>query len=113
MLNHPDAQGDGVRARIVSSRFGLLGEWTVHHTKLSTNVAEIEVQKGDLIDFIVDPISNDGYDAFSWSPRIRSVRNPHAWDAASGFSGPTGPAIKRLALYAQALMMTNEFMFVD
>ena len=30
-LEHAAESGDGVRGRIVSSRSGLLGEWSIHH----------------------------------------------------------------------------------
>jgi hypothetical protein len=113
LLGHGQAQGDGVRARAVSSRMGLLGEWRAHNSRMQTNVAAFPIQKGDTIDFIVDPIDNDAYDSFNWAPTIRSTDGKASWDAQSGFEGPPMAPPSRLALYAQALMMTNEFMFVD
>ncbi len=118
VLNHGQQEGDGVRARIVSSRTGLAGEWRAHHSQQKTTVSSLTVKKGDTIDFVVDPLTNDGYDAFSWSPKISSSNgsSPNAsptWEASAQFSGPPGPPLTRLAMYAQALMMTNEFMFVD
>jgi len=112
-LSHSQSQGDGVRARVVSSRAGLMGEWQAHNGSSKTDVAAFAVQKGDTIDFVVDPISNDGYDAFGWSPVIRSSDGKQVWDASAGFSSPAPAALSRLVLYAQALMMTNEFMFID
>jgi len=113
ILSHTQTQGDGVRARIVSSRTGLLGEWQAHNTQAKIDLPSISVQKGDTIDFVVDPIGNDGYDAFVWSPTIRSSDGKQSWDAGANFGPPPPPALSRLALYAQALMMTNEFLFVD
>ncbi len=113
LLSHGQAEGDGVRARLVSSRAGLIGEWTAHKSEAATVVSGLSVVKGETLDFVVDPIGSDGYDAFGWSPSIRSVDGKLAWEAGSGFGPPAGPALSRLALYAQALMMTNEFMFVD
>ena len=37
-LKHESDPGDGVRGRIVSSRLGVVGEWTVHHAKKQTAV---------------------------------------------------------------------------
>lgn len=112
-LSHGQSQGDGVRARVVSSRAGLVAEWQAHNSTAKTDVATIAVQKGDTLDFVVDPIANDGYDAFGWAPLVRSADGKQVWDASAGFSSPPPAALSRLVLYAQALMMTNEFMFVD
>jgi hypothetical protein len=113
VLKHPRPEGDGVRARIVSSRTGLLGEWTAHHSESKTNMTSIVVQKGDTIDFIVDPISNDGFDGFEWNPTLRAADGSQSWVASAAFGPPPPPGVDRVTLYAQALMMTNEFMFVD
>ena len=113
VLAHRQAQGDGVRARIVSSRSGLLGEWQVQNRSQPIEVASIEVQKGDTLDFVVDPMTNDAFDAFAWAPIVRSMDGKKSWDASMNFAPPPGPPLLRLTLYAQALMMTNEFMFVD
>jgi mono/diheme cytochrome c family protein len=111
VVQHPNAQGDGVRARIVSSRTGLLGEWTVHHGEAKAEIASVTVQKGEAIDFIVDPFGNDAFDSFAWSPTIQGSKE--TWDASANFGPPSPAPLSRLTLYAQALMMTNEFMFVD
>src|SRR6185436_12622739 len=46
-LNHAEEKGDGVRARIVASRSGVLGEWTAHSNKATTSVERVEVKRGD------------------------------------------------------------------
>lgn len=112
-IAHGQPEGDGVGARIVSSRLGLLGKWDVHNGKAKTEVASVAVEKGDTIDFVVDPLTSDAYDSFAWAPRISTLDGRQTWDAAADFGPPPGPPISRVALYAQALMMTNEFMFVD
>ncbi len=112
-FKHPRSEGDGVRGRIISSREGLLGEWTVHNSSTQTDLTSLTVQKGDTIDFMVDPITNEGYDGFEWSPKIVSADGKTVWDATANFGPPPGEALTRLVLYTQALMMTNEFLFVD
>ena len=99
--------------RIVSSRDGFLGEWIVHNSSAQTELKNIELQKGDTIDFMLDPQSNDSFDATEWSPQIVSTDGKQAWNAKDGFGPPPGEPLTRLDLYAQALMMTNEFSFVD
>ncbi len=121
-IKHPEAQGDGVHARIVSSRTGLLGEWTAHNSESKTPV-EVAVQKGDTIDFIVDCIGSDAFDGFSWSPVVTQTRKDTAgtifttvWDANAHFKGPqpAPPApLTRWERYTQALLMSNEFNFID
>lgn len=116
-IKRPEAQGDGVRARIVSSRRGQLGEWTALNGEAKTEVAQFEVKAGETVDFIVDPIANEGFDGFTWMPTIRVVGTatggPTRWEAKREFSGPASPPLKRREMYAQALLMTNEFLFVD
>ena len=112
-LHHPRPEGDGVRARIISSREGLLGEWTVHNSSTQTDLVKVIVQLGDTIDFMIDPMTSDNSDATNWSPKIVSSDGKQAWDAKTNFSPPSGEPLTRLALYAQALMMTNEFLFID
>ena len=115
MLKHAQEQGDGVRGRIVSSRSGLLGEWTVHHGEAATDVAETTVRKGDTLDFVVDCRADDGYDGFGWTPTITRLDGSASWSAQAQFHGPDEP-LRRMTnweRYAQALLMTNEFVYVD
>lgn len=112
-LSHHQAQGDGVRGRIVSSRTGIAGEWQVHNRDQDTTVATLEVLKGETVDFIVDPMASDAYDAFAWAPVIRTADGKRSWSAATNFGPPPGQGVTRFALYAQALLMSNEFIFID
>lgn len=112
-LSHNQDAGDGIRARIVSSRKGLLGEWTIRHRSVDTRVKLVSVTKGETLDFIVDPLTNDNSDGFGWNPTLRTNDGKGSWSAGSGFGPPPPAPPSRLALYAQALMMTNEFLFID
>jgi hypothetical protein len=117
-IKHPATEGDGVVARIVSSRSGLLGEFTVLHRTQAVNVERVEVRQGDTIDFIVEAGGNDGFDSFEWAPELRTVndtRGERAWLARTDFSGPrTWPApLNPWERLAQALLASNEFSFVD
>jgi hypothetical protein len=112
-LEHREARGDGVLALVVSSRGGQVASWTAHGSKVVTELPLIQLRQGETLDFVVDPRGSDAFDAFSWAPTIRSVDGRVAWVAADDFGPPLPPRLSRLALYAQALMMTNEFLFVD
>ena len=116
-LKHEQNSGDGVRARVVSSRTGVLQEWIAQNTKIDTRLDEIAVQVGDTLDFVVDCRSTDNSDTFQWNPSLVLRDDPagRTWRADADFSGPK-PI--RLALdswgrYAQVLLAANEFVFVD
>ena len=111
LLRHGQEAGDGVRARVVSSRTGLLGEWRAHHGEARTEVKTVRVMKGETLDFVVDPLAGDNSDGYGWAPTITGDKG--TWSAESGFAAPPPPPLSRLALYAQALLMTDEFLFVD
>jgi len=123
VLGHHQKEGDGVRARIVSSQDGELASWTVHNTEAETKMSRIEVKKADTIDFVVDCRGDETSDSFVWAPVIRLVEAPgnaaggtQEWSAAAEFRGPETKPRKTLTAwerYAQVLMQSNEFMFVD
>jgi hypothetical protein len=125
-LHHPDANGDGVRARLITSREGTLATWMVHARQAETRMSPIHVKQGDTIDFVVDcgPANDFNFDSFGWKVTITKVATTGAvagddagntWDAMQEFSGtmpkpiPPSPWEK----FAQVLLESNEFMFVD
>lgn len=112
-INHTSNQGDGVRGRIVSSRAGKLGEWTAHSSQTQTLVQSIKVQRGEKFDFIVDCLTNDGFDSCTWPVKITNSATAKSWFSVTDFGPPAPPALDRFVLYAQALMMSNEFIFID
>ncbi len=110
---HLNAQGDGIRAMVVTNRGNVLGDWKSLNNKARTTLTAVKLLKGDTLDFVVDPLSNESCDAFAWAPVIKSMDGKQTFDSSTSFAPPSGPPVSRLALYIQALMMTNEFMFVD
>jgi len=103
--------GDGVRGRIVSSRHGELASWSVNGSSAETKLDGIKVEKGDTISFVVDGRLDPENDAFSWAPVIKF--GEQTWSAKSDFAGPAPQPLDLLARYAQVLLETNEFAFVD
>jgi hypothetical protein len=112
-LGHEAPQGDGVSARVISSKVGVLGTWVAHHGKTATPVKRIELRKGDVIDFVVDCRTTHDFDVFTWAPVVREVGARVKWDARAEFHGPPPPALSAWEEYAQVLLLTNEFVFVD
>ena len=113
--------GDGVRARIISSRKGLLGEWTVGEQPAKTLVEKHSVKRGEILDFAVDCVGHPSRDAYRWAPTLRLlIRAEDAptdvqtvWDSQADFKAPPPPKLQPLEQMAHALLMTNEFLFVD
>ena len=107
----PVPYGDGVRGRVVSSRHGELASWSVNGMTAETKLGGIRVEKGDTIDFIVDGRRDPENDAFTWAPIIKS--GDRTWNAKDDFAGPPPRQLGIWERYAQVLLETNEFAFVD
>lgn len=122
-VEHTSDQGDGIRARIVSSRRGEVGSWVAKNGKQKAEVAELEVKAGDTVDFVVEPQANENSDGFSWAPTLTLIRDgpgvtaasTRRWEARREFSGRRDFArpLTPWEQYAQVLLSANEFVFVD
>jgi hypothetical protein len=117
-IGHAEESGDGIVARVVSSRHGELCQHTVHKGKAAADVGPIDLQAGDCLDFLAERRENVTNDQHEWSVRITQVEEgpttgfdaPPTWDSQSQFAGPPLSAWER---YAQALLATNEMAFID
>jgi hypothetical protein len=133
-LNHVGMKdcGDGVQGWIVSSRLGEVGTWIARNNQVATPVAHIPVQEGDIIDFVAGCRGDANCDSFAWSPNIRLIYGQtvalkvdfrpgekekglqsEVWEAQRDFSGPPPQPLDAWGQYAQVLLLTNEFLFVD
>jgi hypothetical protein len=126
-LSNTSTQGDGVRARLISSREGQLASWTVHRKSADTRVSGIAVKQGDTVDFLVDcgRAGDYTFDQFQWNIKISRQPAPEAvagddaggvWESATEFAGPAKKPAAPLSpweKYAQVLLESNEFLFVD
>jgi hypothetical protein len=101
----------------VSSREGLLALTPVYNNKREMVIPRVEVKKGETIDFIVDSNGSLDSDSFNWAPVVRKVGSGErmVWNAKNDFSGPVEPVkpLNAWEKYAQVLLMSNEFAFVD
>lgn len=109
LLKHEPTEGNGVRGRLVSSRAGVLGEWKVHHSESVTTIDSTEVRAGDTIDMVVDFQDEIAHDQHLWQLTITSPGG-ETWDSRRDFQGQQAD---RWQMYIQALLMTNEFVYVD
>ena len=107
---HEAKEGDGIRAYVVVNGKAAVASWTLHAQKAETAIEDIAVRSGEFIDFVVACGDDSSKDTFTWAPRVGS------WDAKANFAGPPSPPLKPLhawAAFAQVLLFSNEFMFID
>ena len=109
-IKHSSPQGNGVRARVQLSDGQVLGQWTLEpNQSADTQVDGIQINKGQSLLFIVDSRGDQGFDTFQWAPKILDQKGVIA-DAKADFAGP---GLEPLAQLAQALILSNEFFFID
>jgi len=118
-LAHVAKEGDGVSSRIISSRLGALGEWTAAHNAVLTTLDDIEVKRGDTLDFLTVCRGDAKGDTFRWSPTITmtTAEMPGMagmamrWDAKSDFMDPAKLPTPLTAWeeLAHVLLLSNEF----
>ena len=107
-----------MRALVISSRRGLLGSANARFGKPAQTVyRDIEVTKGEMIDFLVDcgPGNNYFCDGFLWAPVIRHTSKSE-WNANTEFAGElTNPAqqLNAWERFAHSVLLTNAFLFID
>jgi len=123
-LVRPDANGDGVIGRATSSSQGQVAEWVVPPNKgkedklnkwsVSTKIDGVALKRGEALDFIVEAGADQNCDSYSWSVMVRSD-DGSAFNSQNQFRGPLKyPQIPGAwERYAQTLLQTNEFVFVD
>ena len=71
----------------------------------------IKVEKGDTLSFVVDARLDPENDGFTWAPIIKCGQQ--TWSAKNDFVGPAPQPLNVWARYAQVLLETNEFAFID
>jgi hypothetical protein len=83
-----------VRGRIVSSRQGVLGDWSIKQGETATDATDIRVEPGEIIDFVVDCRGNTNADSFEWQVDLNLATStdpamaPLAWNSQTDFHGP-------------------------
>lgn len=120
-LIHEPEVGDGIRAFISHSGQGLLRFAALHHSKTPLNIEALPLNAGETLDFIVDIRDGLNSDQFLWSPKITLAAsagsgeggNAPSWDAQKDFTPHSITPLEPWSQLAQALMLSNEFMFVD
>jgi len=112
-LEHTSEAGDGVRATIVLNQDHSVDTWTAKKSKVSTVVKTLKLEAGNTLNLVVDCLENENSDSFNWSTRIQYKDSSEKFDSSGHFSGNQPTASTPLQQTIQALLMTNEFCFVD
>jgi len=115
-LRVPSDKSLGVRARVVASRAGLLGEWTAKGGAPAVAIAlpKVRLAPGETLDFLVDDWNGDGHDSFDWAPEIRDAASGELLASASAdFARPGVAPQDAWSALAQVLLQSNEFNFAD
>lgn len=130
LLKHAEKKGDGVRAQLAHSQLAIRATWKAFGNEVETTADTVEVRAGDTLDFMVDCIETASFDSFHWSPSVELIqlekpdqpdnkwKPGFTWHAAADFSSsseklaPSGSLDPWVQL-AQALLLCNEFAFVD
>ena len=106
----PTPKGNGVIARILGPDGKNLGQWTIEPgKKIAAWAKDISIKAGEEISFVIESRDDPSFDTFLWAPRISDDRGLVA-DVAAEFSGP---GLAPLAQLAQALILSNEFFYLD
>ncbi|MFO1063701.1 MAG: PSD1 and planctomycete cytochrome C domain-containing protein [Pirellulales bacterium] len=111
-LNHPSDQGDGVRGSLISDRQGRIQEWLSKKQETRTEAAKIQVEQGEILDFVTDCLESPTHDGFQWKVRIR-YEDGGEFDSSREFPGPVMPPLSPIDQLVQALLASNEFAFID
>ena len=121
-LHHFSSLGNGIKAYVISSREGIIWSGEVQDGFIMTEFEGHPIGKGDTVDLIVISNGEEAEDKFRWHPRIflsgeDATQYPKQdWLTRFDFQGPPPVAPEPLdawAQYAQVLLMSNEFVYVD
>jgi cytochrome c553 len=121
-IKHERDKGDGIIASVVirraraGSQPQMLGQWSVFDQAVELNTQAVSVEAGDLIDWVASCGKNPASDAFTWTGEVRlefDDESSNRWASDKGFEPPAPAPLDGWEQLAQALMLTNEFMYVD
>ncbi len=109
-------KGNGVRVKVATTKDGVVYDQVLvpAKDKMAVNLDGVKIAKNECLYFIVDPHEKDSsFDSIRWNPQITDLSGHWPrWGMAESYSGPATPATTWGA-YAQALLNTNRFLFID
>ena len=117
VIAHAKEEGDGVRCRIVMPNRGVMSDATANNSTQWQSIPPFDVKAGEQIDFVVDCRTNESHDSFQSKITIMQSVNKKVtrnWKSEDDFPDSAEPGrMDAWSQLAQALLLTNEFIFVD
>ncbi|QEG40345.1 PSD1 and planctomycete cytochrome C domain-containing protein [Roseimaritima ulvae] len=118
-MEHPSMQGNGVQITIANGN-KVLWETHLSHRPQPYGPIRFAVTKGDAIDFLASDHGSTSHDSFRWKIAVH-FEGEHGQkvdsDSELDFSGPYDRSdeqpLSRREQFAHALLISNEFIFVD
>lgn len=109
-LNRPSKAGNGIIGKLMRPNGEVLGQWQVNPaSKKRTKRLKIEVKKGEQLWCVVESMGNQDSDGFNWDPKFLHGKT----EVANAVKEFTGPGLPPRAQLAQALLLSNEFFYLD
>ncbi len=105
----------GFLVKVASSKQGIVfnQKLPVTEGKMPVVLQALEVEEGATISFIVDCDGDTAFDSFLWDPIVANSGNAgERWKMSVDFAGPQIP-LSAWEAYAQALLNTNRFLFIQ
>ncbi|MCH2209354.1 MAG: DUF1549 and DUF1553 domain-containing protein [Lentisphaerales bacterium] len=115
LLQHKNDKGDGVRVLVLHNG-SKLGEWDCKKSSIPTELENVKVMAGDIVDLVVDSKKTPTSDSFIW-PVSMSMTMPTSNEEIT--IDEDFKKVQKLQSFsawhglAQVLMMSNEFLYVD
>lgn len=117
VISHSNEQGDGVRYRVVSPKNGVVADVVAQNSTMPATTKSFEIRAGEWIDCVVDCRTNESFDSFKSRILVTQIVNgkgQRVWNSEKDFRDQPGASrLDTWAQLAQALLLTNEFVFVD
>ena len=124
-LKQGSARSDGITAWVVTDRQGQVRKFNVKTSPAKVRIERVTLEKGEQVDFIIHCGRHNKDDEFRWPVEVWKVRNAdegggllglREWPSVAAFeqASPSWlPVLGPWEQLVQAMMISNEFMFVD
>jgi hypothetical protein len=116
VLTHETDQGDGVRMRVIAPGGQRIADVVAHNSTQVFAQSGIELAAGQSIDFVVDCRTHSSHDSFKSKIVVTQTsadKSVRVWNSDQDFREQVEGRQDAWSQLAQALLMTNEFVFVD
>ena len=104
----------GAFVRVISNRSGTAGKWDVVQSKVATDLSRLEVNRGEILDFVSEAGKGTTGGEFKWTVKIHRLDGAaEEWDSVRDFREPSAGSLTAWDRYVQTLLATAEFLILD